>query len=75
MFQSLPTFALAFCLVRACFRCDCCWSCCVNCGLQILGDYTPGKETVLLDSVKLTAGGSDSIPAACYVQMAPFAYR
>ena len=43
--------------------------------MQILGDYTPGKETVLLDSVKLTAGASDSIPAACYAQMAPFAYH
>ena len=50
----------------------CCWW--RDC-MQILGDYTPGKETVLLDSVKLTAGASDSIPAACYAQMAPFAYH
>lgn len=43
--------------------------------LKILGDYTPGKETVLLDDVKVTAGASNSIPSACYAEMQPFAYR
>ena len=42
---------------------------------QILGDYTPGKETVLLDNVKISTGPSNGIPAACYAEMQPFAYR
>lgn len=42
---------------------------------QLLGDYTSGRETVLLDNVQLKAGASNSIPAGCYAEMDPFSYR